>query len=185
MTIPLFPLLAVFLLATTSYSQTNDEEIANLRAHLGLPDSIRFELADTPNIPKAENLRLFIATGLDVVTRSNLRGWIGRWAQKKEKRYGHIEIVDDIQDADVILARYVIRGQTTARLDAKLWGPYPDVETSTLAPVWAYIIRRDGGEYSVLWRYTTLTSFDDTKQNGELLFKGLATFLEQKERRLK
>ena len=190
--------LLVVLTPPRTQSQTADEELANLRAHLALPASARLELSASPLVPKAENLRLFIATGLDVVVRRNLHEWLESWSQKNDKRYGSLEFVDAIENADIILARYVLRDQTKTAIESStgtattldvfsgklVQAPVSHVSTSTLAPVWAYIIRHEGERYIILWRYADLTTVGENKKTGKELLEDFTDLLEAKSRRL-
>lgn len=165
--------------------QTADEELTRLRAQLALPDSVALELADTPSIPKAESLRVFIATGLDFGVRRNLRDWLGDWSSRHADRYGRLYLVDGIGDADIILARYVLRGQLKTETTSSGAGNNLEVSTSTRVPAWAYIIHRVGDKYSIVWRYASLTSVGEYKESGKQLFEDFSNLLEEKRRRLK
>lgn len=163
-----------FICAGHIAAQTMNDEIARLRAHLSVSDSIQVNTSSAPILPKEYPLKVYIATGLDMVVHNNFVRWINEWNRKDGKKYGALEIVEDLNQANIILARYTLKDQVTTQQDSVT------VENTTIllsssraiVPVYAYIIRRQPQRLEILSRYAESAPAKDDKHSGEPLVKG-------------
>jgi len=151
-------------------AETPEEEIGRLREHLHIAESIPVSLANLPALPAGSPLRTYIATGLDTGVRQNLVGWIGDWNKKKGKKYGIIQIVDTLDDAEVILARYMVRERATTEIAGTAYRGNGSFGPITIAPVFAYVIARQPDRLVILRRYADGTVLAEGEQTGRKLW---------------
>ncbi|OFW58242.1 MAG: hypothetical protein A2133_09880 [Actinobacteria bacterium RBG_16_64_13] len=91
---------------------TPSEESALLISHLGLPDSTSVSVASIPRLPAVDSMRVYLGFGMDMGVRNNFGSWINNWNARDAKKYGTIVLVEEIADADLVFARFVVREQT-------------------------------------------------------------------------
>ncbi len=96
----------MFLLSFTATGQTSNTK---LRDHLNLPLSTAIIQPDTSNLPAGTTFKVYIATGKHKKTFKRFAKWMDQWNQQEGLKYGKLEIVSALSDADVILARFNIR----------------------------------------------------------------------------
>jgi hypothetical protein len=117
--------------------------------------------------------------------RNNFTKWLDEWNKKDGRKYGIVEIITDIAQSDVILARYAMREKVTERtltssvpVPATVYDPAtntsvtrPVPQTSSisysLVPVYAYVIARKATGLEILWRYAGQTSVRETTNSGK------------------
>ena len=180
-------LLLIVATASAASAQNTTEELARLREHLSLPDSTSLKLANSSALPTDRPLKVYIATGLDMGVRNNFSKWLDEWNKKDARKYGTVEIVTKLSQADVILARYTVREKVTDRTEtystpvpATVYDPAtnstvtrPVPRTYSLSysrvPVYAYVIGRKQDGYEILWRYADQSSVQETKESGKQL----------------
>src|SRR5262249_41829834 len=109
----IFSLIFVFS-SLLVFGQTADEEVARLQKHLGVSEQTKITPAPGASLPKStQPLRVFIATGLDLTVHENFVRRIDKWNKSGDaKKYGSLELVSDISQAQVILARYTLTDQS-------------------------------------------------------------------------
>lgn len=183
--------LLIFCCFSFVSAQTPKEELAQLAEFLELSDSAKISVADTSVFPATRNIRLYLAFGLDTGVRSNFNKWISQWNRKKAKKYGAVEIVTDIKNSDIILARYTVKEnpvtETKSRVVAgtvidiptgkPITRPVTQTSSSTLVPVFAYIITPGENGYSVIWRYSAQASFHETTISGKDLWEDFTSLM--------
>ncbi len=179
--------ILLFFTFVPVFGQNTNDEIAKLREHLAVPESTTIKLADSSSLPSGISLKVYIATGLDLGVRGNFREWINEWNKKNGKKYGTVEIVSDMQQADIILARYTVREKITDRTETNtvpipatvydpatksiITRPVPRTYSTSysLMPVYAYIISRKSDGLEILWRYTGEVGVEETTESGKQL----------------
>jgi hypothetical protein len=146
--IPLtFALLLV--LGLTASAQTMEEEVERVREQLGVPESTPITLADSSNLPTANPLKVYLALGLDMEVRKLTIERIDDWNKHDAQKYGALNIVSELSQADVILIHFSDRD----RAYSKVRGTEGNIHTTTYIPGNSYIIVPKGNGYEVLWRY--------------------------------
>lgn len=165
-------------------AQTNQDELKALRQHLGLPENAKIEMADSPGLPAATDLKVFLAFGLDMGVRGNFRDWVEEWNRKEGKKHGAIQIVKDQTDADIILARYTVLSERGVQASGGVvGGPYGVVgnsQTYETVPVFAYILTPQPDGVVILWRYASTTTVGETTRSGEQLWKDFKSMLKKR-----
>jgi hypothetical protein len=184
----LFPVsILLILICIPAMGQNANEELARLREHLTVPDSTPIKLANSSALPSGQSLKVYIATGLDVGVRGNFIKWMDEWNKKDGKKYGMVELVSDMSQAEIILARYTLREKITDRTETHstpvpatvydpatnsvITRPVPRTYSTSysLVPVYAYVIAQKPSGLEILWRYTDQTTVAETKESGKSL----------------
>jgi hypothetical protein len=167
--------------SATLTAQTAAEELVRLKAHLGISQETSIALAAKRSLPGTPTLRVFIATGLDALVRDRFLEWIEAWNKRGEgKKYGYIEAVGDIAQADVILSRYTLaESETSSTYSVVLPGTvYDPAKNRTVTapvartysydtvPLYSYILKRSPGGMEILYRYVSRTSPGEFRSAG-------------------
>jgi hypothetical protein len=96
-----------------------------------------------------------------------------------------------ISESDLVLARYTVLDKvTTATQSRVVSGIGVDLKTgntvtrpvtrtysSSLVPVYAYLLVRQNDRYYIIWRYTDQTPMREGKNSGKALWDGLFKML--------
>ncbi|HEX8456415.1 MAG TPA: hypothetical protein VF656_03760 [Pyrinomonadaceae bacterium] len=160
--------LAVAALALISIRVTgqSDEELVRLRARLNLPSSTAIVSSSSTKLPARETLRVYVATGKDGQANGRLTKWIDKWNQNDGQRYGKLQAVSDLSQADVIVARDVVRGDTSVqrRSAVGIWSkrdpladrtatkPGIDTRPYIYRPRYSYLIVRTPETLAIVYR---------------------------------
>jgi hypothetical protein len=178
--------VAVLLSVTSKaigYAQGSAEELIALRSHLELPEAVTIRLAPSSQIEKQGSLNVHLAFGLDTGVRNNFMKWINTWNRRDGRRRGMLEIVPELAQADVILARYTVLDKATTQSSGTVIGTprgslignsgsYQEV------PTYAYVlVPSSGPSINILWRYTGTTSVRETARSGQQLWEDFESLL--------
>ena len=135
--------------SSITLGQTMNAEIDLLREQLGVPASVPIAIANSPDLPKADPLRVYIAAGFDMDVRKRTTERINEWNKKDAQKYGALTVVTELSQADVILVQYSDKEHPINEVG----GTSKSVGTVTYIPGNSYIIVPKGQGYEVLWRY--------------------------------
>ena len=193
----LFFMMTVLLLCSSAtLAQTATEEIKQLQEHLGVSEQTKIKPAtnlilQTSNKP----LKIYLATGLDMKVRDNFVRWMEKWNKSGDaKKYGLLDAVSDISQADVVLARYTLneksRAETASRnsvgtvydpaTKSVISRPTQQTYSYSTVPVFAYVLRRNDTDFEILSRYNDSASLGEYKNTGELLWDNFKKLLKSK-----
>ncbi len=193
----LFFLMSVLLLCSSAMlAQSATEEIKQLREHLGVSEQTKIKPATNLILQTSDKpLKVYLATGLDMKVRDNFVRWMEKWNKSGDaKKYGLLEVVSDISQADIVLARYTLneksRTETASRPSV---GTVYDPATSSVisrptqrtysystVPVFAYVLRRNETDFEVLSRYSESAELGENKSSGEKLWDDFRKLLKNK-----
>lgn len=152
----------LFLLFVTANGQTSDEEINRLRSLLKLPASINLITEPiSPEITSAKVTKLFIASEQDKKVNNRIGKWVSEWNQQEASKYGQLQLVSTVLEADVILAfrreREMIPQTRTSLGIGSVFDPNrgvsksrdPQISTKTYFPIsrYTYLITRAADDY--------------------------------------
>jgi hypothetical protein len=115
--------------------------------------------------------------------RENFVKWLGEWNKKDGNRYGTMALVTTISESDLVLARYTVRGKiTTATRSRVVPGiaidpttgstvtrPVAQTYSSSLVPVYEYLLVRQDDRYHIVWRHADQTPIGEGKRSGRPL----------------
>jgi hypothetical protein len=104
----------LFILVTTStgiLAQTNKAEIKQLRQELNFSNSIPIILNENTDFPSQKTIKIFQSIKHNKSFAKGFVDWVEDWNKDEANKFGKLQIVDRIEDADVIAAqfRYGIR----------------------------------------------------------------------------
>jgi hypothetical protein len=97
--------LAFLMTCSSASGQSINAELMELRELLEIPASTSI-IPSTSALPDISPLKVYIATGQDMKVHNSFVKRIGKWNQKNGVRYEALEIVQNLSEADVILAWY-------------------------------------------------------------------------------
>ncbi|GEM_PF-2830299 len=191
-----FFIVALVFYSVTSLGQTPIEEIEQLKEFLGVIEQTKIKPAMNLVLQRSDKpLKIYIATGLDMKVRDNFTRWIEKWNKSGDAtKYGFLEIVSDMPDADIVLARYTLNENArTGTASRPSVGTVYDPATNTVmsrptqqtysystVPVFAYVLRRTDKDFEILSRYNDSTSLGEYKNSGEVLWNNFKNLLKSK-----
>ncbi len=157
--------VALALLSITVTAQSN-EELVRLRERLNIPASTAIVSSGSTKLPAGDTLRVYLVTGKDGKANKHLAKWIDKWNQNEGQRFGKLQIVSDFSQADVIMARDVVRGDVSVqhRTTIGIWPERnPDTDRISTKPriytrpyihrsLYSYLIVRTPEALAVVYR---------------------------------
>lgn len=133
----------------TSFEFLGSDEWARLRYQLSVPPSTAVVKAANDDLPSASPLKIYVTAGYDHLQRGVI-GWIGKWNEKHAEAPYKLELVSDMDQADVLLV--IARGSDTQVVTIPMEFDFAD---KTLRGSWtqstAYLAFKDGEGLKVLW----------------------------------
>jgi len=159
--------IAILLCPLLTLGQTSNQleaEFNWLRTTLDLPSSTPIELVKKPSLPAKNPLRVHIITGTDQKVRDSFIKAIDKWNRKDGQKYGLLEAVPAVSQADLVLVRIVDRKRGTPDQS----GSGTDGSGRELsyyerghAPMYGSIIARTQDGLKILVRYTGAAPISD------------------------
>ncbi len=105
---------AVFLLfigivaAAQSFAQPGEGELRALREFLNVPETTTIGTS-TASLPNETPLKVYVATGQDNALQKVFLKGFAEWNKKNGAKFGSLEVVADISEAQIIVAWYAVR----------------------------------------------------------------------------
>jgi hypothetical protein len=170
-----------FLVFNPAVSGAQDKD-AQLRKMLGVSEETPITVSLSPALPTTNPLKVALAFGLDVGVTKNFVMWVTQWNKSGDaKKYGSIELVQDVATAEVVLVRFVNRGMVAGTNTSGRVTDYGIVaagssSSSTMVPVYAYILNKKQSSYDVVGGYEDTTTSSASTIAGQSLWdemKGL------------
>lgn len=101
-------LLLTAIVASAQSSAPGDGELRALREFLNLPETTTIGIS-TASLPNEMPLKVYVATGKDAALQKVILKRIDDWNKKNGAKFGSLEVVTDLSEAQVILAWYAVR----------------------------------------------------------------------------
>lgn len=86
--------------------QTNESEIKRLRQELNLSQTAVITAQRTADFPSQKKIKIFPAIKHNKNSAEDFVEWVENWNKENADRFGALEIVDDIENADVVAAQF-------------------------------------------------------------------------------
>ena len=141
-------LVLVLVIWDVAHGQSIDVELVKLREFLKVPASTKIVPSTAP-LPRAADLKVFIATGSERDIYQVFDRRIDEWDKKNGAKFGRLEVVSDVSEAQVVLAWYSIRIE-------KMTHPPDDTPSDEriCCPerAYSYLLVRNGEEFAMLSR---------------------------------
>ncbi len=101
-------LLFLGCLTTALFAQTELDvaERNRLRELLRISATSEFSQQLKAPLPAQSTYRIFLGFGLDFETHNNFVRWLEAWNRKQGTRYAKLEITENIQQAQIVIARF-------------------------------------------------------------------------------
>lgn len=87
------------------FGQTTKADLNQLRKEVGLPASISITKADV-SFPTAEPIKIYLAVKHNKRAAKDFVDWVEDWNQKNSSQFGEIQIVDNLNDADIAAVQF-------------------------------------------------------------------------------
>lgn len=87
------------------FGQTTKADLEHLRKEVGLPASVSIAKTDV-SFPAAKPLKIYLAIKHDKKSAKDFVNWAEKWNKTNAAQFGEIQIVDDVNDADVAAVQY-------------------------------------------------------------------------------
>jgi len=180
----LFAACAVLcLLSPAAFGQTSRGEIAKLSERLNVPASTLIVDSSAARLPAGASLRIYIASGQDKTAYARFVKWADKWNRNEGARHGSLEVVHDLSQADIVLARFHVRESTprsrTTVSVGRVHDPTrdrnassPKISTRTYAPTaeYAYLLTHSADALAILYGDVDRTYIQDySDPDGDLL----------------
>jgi len=153
---------ALVLMINPTRGQFSKVELSRLRERLQLPPSAIITTAVGAKLPASPALKVYIATSNSDPTYRYFVESFDKWNKKDGRRYGLIQAVPDLSQADVILALYRVREGVT-NSPSPVVGHVPGVvltSPNTGPPLrerlpnilYSYLITRNKDAFEIVYR---------------------------------
>ena len=99
----------LIILLTTSLgivAQTDKTEISRLRQELNLPDTIPIIADSKSDFPVSKPVKIFLLIKHNKSFAKSFVKWVEDWNKKDANKFGKLEIVSKIDDADVVATQF-------------------------------------------------------------------------------
>lgn len=171
------------LLSLATAGQTSRGEIARLSERLNVPPSTSIINSSAARLPAGASLKIYIAAEQDKTAYERFVKWADKWNRNEGARHGSLQIVRDLTQADIILARFHVREsiprQRTTVSVGRVHDPTrdrnastPKISTRTYAPTaeYAYLLTRSADRLTILYGDVDRTYIQDySDPDGDLL----------------
>jgi hypothetical protein len=151
---------------------------------LSVPTSTVITPSSSTKLPAGNTLKVYLVIGKDAKADGRLARWIDKWNQDEGRRLGRLEVVSDLAQADVIMARHVVRGDVSAQRRSSIGiGPARNPDTDSIStrpvvtngqyfhrPLYSYLIVRTPDALAVVYRHVDRGHPDDRSEpDGRLI----------------
>ncbi|HEV7842555.1 MAG TPA: hypothetical protein VGO69_02610 [Pyrinomonadaceae bacterium] len=124
------------------------DEYTVLRVSLNLEPSTPVLLAGSDKLPTTNPLKLYLAIEQPHV-KDNLVEWVNKWNKEQAGKYGALELVPDLSQADISLVVHWGANETIALLPLEV---HAAAGADTLYQATAYVVIKGAEGLKVLWQ---------------------------------
>lgn len=173
-------ILFILVLSFTVFGQSVNDELNRLREHLGVSPGTKITVASSLDLPDKKPLNIYVATGLDIYVKERFVEWADEWNKKDGKKLGMVNLVSDLDAADLIFVRYTLQDQVSTQTNSvvvprSVYNPATNTMVTTpvavnrsasVVPVYLYIISKKAEGLEILWRESDQTNTGNFKSAG-------------------
>lgn len=96
---------ALLIFALSVFGQTSKRDLEQLRKEIGLPASVSISRSKTP-LPESKSLKIFLTIKHNKGAAKDFINWVDEWNSRNSNQYGQLQIVDNIDEADIAAVQY-------------------------------------------------------------------------------
>jgi len=158
-------LVVLFLTASTVSAQMNDEEIYNLRKQINIPAKDIIRQDKNAKLNDNNSLKVFLAIKRNGSEAKYFQKWVQDWNREEASKYGKLEIVEEIAQADAVLTQFVSTQTKLVKDTAIGIGNIPppgrlkskvkvtsEIDYKHLKlPVYSYLIKREDNIWTIIY----------------------------------
>lgn len=100
-----FVIGVLFLFSLPAYGQTSKSDIEQLRREVGLPSPVSI-LKKKAAFPASKPTKIFLAIKHNHGIERDFMDWVAKWNRTQADQYGELQLVTDIEDADIAAVQY-------------------------------------------------------------------------------
>jgi hypothetical protein len=139
------------------------DEFSKLRAALNLEPSTPVVLNETSTLSTSKPLKMYLVIEDDRI-KGRFVDWVSKWNQQQAAKYGALEIVPGLSEADVSLV--VLKGAVNLVVAPMIVGA--DEKVHSFPPVTVFLVSRKNDGLEVLWKQILLTNPESQSEKGQI-----------------
>jgi len=155
------------------------DDYTRLRQMLKVEPSLPVSQAPNDELPKKDPFKLFVAfepQGMDI----GLVQWVGQWNKEQSAKYGRVELVDDLAQADASLV--FIWGDDDSYMVLPVMMSYKGSEYSDYGYGTAYLASKNDNELRVSSQWRVMVDTKQTDLTGFSLGKQIEKRLKARQK---
>ncbi|HMQ05390.1 MAG TPA: hypothetical protein PKD26_15850 [Pyrinomonadaceae bacterium] len=185
---------AIFLGFSTIAAQVSQPELSELQKVAGIPSDEILRTVGSSPIPGSKPLKIYLAIKMPGNAKKDLAKLAEKWNRGEAAKFGPIEVVNDVNNADVILAEFRYSGAKpveTHSVRASVGQPasttFGSGRNSSVdtkrdydvfhQPVISYLVSRENGVWTVL--YAQIEAYEPERQLSDPTLRLWGEFLER------
>ncbi|HLM60144.1 MAG TPA: hypothetical protein VK308_05030 [Pyrinomonadaceae bacterium] len=95
----------VLMFGVSLFGQTTKADLEQLRKEINLPSSVSISTADV-SFPASKPTKIYLAIKHNKKLAKNFNDWVEQWNKTKAAQFGEVQIVDNLNDADIAAVQY-------------------------------------------------------------------------------
>ncbi|HSK74739.1 MAG TPA: hypothetical protein VK892_23775 [Pyrinomonadaceae bacterium] len=99
--------IVIFSSIVGVFANLEDKEILLLRKQINISDRELIRRNKDEKFPAGHSLKVFLAVKHNKGSKNDFEEWVAKWNTKDSGKYGKLEIVNTIEDADIVIAQFV------------------------------------------------------------------------------
>ena len=178
----MFGLLLLFSAVQWGFGQLTDQEIGHLRKQVKISNGQVIRIDQGASFPSGDTLKIFLLVKRSGSEAKSFVKWIEAWNREEGKRYGRLEMVDDPQQADVVLTQFVsasLKPSDTGsvsvgnipregQLKSKVTIATRHESDALVLPVYSYLLKRERDVWTIVFSEVETALPDRQMINPEL-----------------
>ena len=139
------------------------DEFSRLRAALNLEPSTPVVLNEASSLSRSKPLKMYLVIEDDRIKRRFVE-WVSKWNNQEAAKYGALEIVLSLSEADVSLA---VLKRTDALITTLLWVG-ADEKVHQMPTMAVFLVSRKNNGLEVLWKQILATNPESQSEKGQI-----------------
>ena len=139
------------------------DEFSRLRVALNLDQSTPVALSETSALSTTKPLKIYLAIE-DERTKDTFVGWVSKWNKEQAGKYGALEIVTSLAEADVSLV--ILKGAENVLATPFMIGA--DEKVHNFPPITVFLVSKKNNGLEVLWKQVFLANPESTAKKSRL-----------------
>lgn len=175
-------LIVIFSSIVGIFAFWEDKEISLLRKEINISDKELIRRNKDEKFPAGQSLKVFLAVKHNKESRRDFEEWIENWNDKSSAKFGRLESVDSIENANIVIAQFVTNSSKYIEEASVSIGtfPRPDETKPKLRvesersykplhlPVRSYLLIRSDDMWTIVYSDVETSIYGDQLNNPDL-----------------